>query len=449
MNKYLLLRDNKQSGPYTVNELASHGIKPYDLVWLEGRSAAWRYPSEMDELKAFSPAVEEQPFDRFYKKPEVKINEPLVKDNSGLKEPSSFVNEEIKKPVAKLTQDYVEGKNNSKKIHVSLPGLKAAEPVIINAIKEEVHSSAPSVLPSVEKLKMVTNPLPIDEPRTKTYIKRSTNIDSPIDFEENYKINKRKESGTDPLVTQAPVSKLLFRSVAAACLLLGGALIGLIINYNNQQKKFHQLNQLVEQIRQKDNSGTVLPVNTETSKEALTSKAGINDALTPIEEPVYKEDLKIPVTKIDRRVVKPVEKKSPTPAPVTQVSKVEAIPAVLKEEDPIPKTDKVSSELARKNLWQLVSIAHNTYKTGVFGGISNLSLKLSNKSLFQLEQVEVEVRFMGPEKKLVNKQTVIFENISPGEQLSVEVPKSSRGVKIDYTIKKINTKEFGLANAGM
>ena len=69
MNKYLLLRNNKQSGPYTVSELVSQGLKAYDLVWLEGKSAAWRYPSEIEELKAFAPIVEEQPFDRFYKKP--------------------------------------------------------------------------------------------------------------------------------------------------------------------------------------------------------------------------------------------------------------------------------------------------------------------------------------------------------------------------------------------
>ncbi len=66
---YLLLRNNKQSGPYSVDELKSMGLKAYDLVWLEGKSAAWRYPCEMDELSSFAPQVEEQPFDRFYKKP--------------------------------------------------------------------------------------------------------------------------------------------------------------------------------------------------------------------------------------------------------------------------------------------------------------------------------------------------------------------------------------------
>ncbi|WP_153798054.1 hypothetical protein [Foetidibacter luteolus] len=68
MKTYLLLRNNKESGPYTAEELIKAGLKAYDLVWIEGRSTAWRYPSEVDELKAYAPAVEEQPFDRFYKK---------------------------------------------------------------------------------------------------------------------------------------------------------------------------------------------------------------------------------------------------------------------------------------------------------------------------------------------------------------------------------------------
>ncbi|HXB94279.1 MAG TPA: hypothetical protein VNU70_03935, partial [Puia sp.] len=68
MTMYLLLRNNKQSGPHSLEELKNMGLKAYDLVWLEGKSAAWRYPCEIAELTPFAPAVEEQPFDRFYKK---------------------------------------------------------------------------------------------------------------------------------------------------------------------------------------------------------------------------------------------------------------------------------------------------------------------------------------------------------------------------------------------
>lgn len=77
MKQYRLLRDNKETGPYTAEELIKKGLKAYDLVWIDGQSAAWRYPSEVPELRAFAPAVEEQPFDRFYNtKPNNKGNQP-------------------------------------------------------------------------------------------------------------------------------------------------------------------------------------------------------------------------------------------------------------------------------------------------------------------------------------------------------------------------------------
>ena len=69
MKQYRLLRNNKESGPYSAEELIQSGFKPYDLIWIDGKSAAWRYPGEMEEFKLYAPAVEEQPFDRFYKKP--------------------------------------------------------------------------------------------------------------------------------------------------------------------------------------------------------------------------------------------------------------------------------------------------------------------------------------------------------------------------------------------
>src|SRR5690349_6767425 len=50
---YLLLRNNKQQGPYSLEELLDQNLKNFDLVWVEGKSAGWRYPSEIDQLKSF------------------------------------------------------------------------------------------------------------------------------------------------------------------------------------------------------------------------------------------------------------------------------------------------------------------------------------------------------------------------------------------------------------
>src|SRR5258705_5460561 len=76
MANYLLLRNNKESGPYSLDDLIELGLKPYDLIWIKGKSAAWRYPSEVEELKPIAPVTEEQPFDRFYKKTEEKKETP-------------------------------------------------------------------------------------------------------------------------------------------------------------------------------------------------------------------------------------------------------------------------------------------------------------------------------------------------------------------------------------
>ena len=163
------------------------------------------------------------------------------------------------------------------------------------------------------------------------------------------------------------------------------------------------------------------------------------------QEPVYKEDILLPPVKKDHRDSKTVK----TVVDSSQFQNLPpVVPAEVPEKESPSKIDKAATELAKKNLWQLVSVEPNSYKTGVFGGISNLSMKLSNKRLLQLEQVEVEVLFLSPEKKTVNKQKIVFENVSPGEQLSIEVPKSNRGVKIDYSIRKIATKEFELAHNG-
>jgi hypothetical protein len=58
---YLLLRNNKQSGPFSLNELVNLDLKSLDLIWEEGKSKSWAYPSEIRELKDF---VKEEKKDR-------------------------------------------------------------------------------------------------------------------------------------------------------------------------------------------------------------------------------------------------------------------------------------------------------------------------------------------------------------------------------------------------
>src|SRR5580700_56629 len=115
---YLLLRDNKQSGPYSLDELKAKGFKAYDLVWVEGKSAAWRYPSEIPELKSFAPVVEEQPFDRFYKRPAAENKPAIPKEVTQVKtEPLHDVAYENK---------YANISRAHNKVYVTLPASSSA-----------------------------------------------------------------------------------------------------------------------------------------------------------------------------------------------------------------------------------------------------------------------------------------------------------------------------------
>lgn len=57
---YRLLRNNQELGPYTLEELLQKGLQTHDLIWIEGRSAAWAYPYELEALKAYAPAPPRQ-----------------------------------------------------------------------------------------------------------------------------------------------------------------------------------------------------------------------------------------------------------------------------------------------------------------------------------------------------------------------------------------------------
>ncbi|HEX5154064.1 MAG TPA: hypothetical protein VFW07_21605 [Parafilimonas sp.] len=52
---YRLLRNNKEEGPFTSEELVQKNLRPYDLIWIDGRSAAWSYPGELSEFKMSVP----------------------------------------------------------------------------------------------------------------------------------------------------------------------------------------------------------------------------------------------------------------------------------------------------------------------------------------------------------------------------------------------------------
>jgi len=111
--------------------------------------------------------------------------------------------------------------------------------------------------------------------------------------------------------------------------------------------------------------------------------------------------------------------------------------------------DKVDKDAIRNNLANLVSIGASGYSVGTFGGISGLQLTVSNRSTYSLDLVVVEVQYIQANKKVFKTENLYFRGIAPGSALMQEAPKSSRGIKVQYKITLVNSKELGLSYSAL
>jgi hypothetical protein len=54
-DRYYLLRNNRESGPFPLGELLQQCLLPGDLVWVEGKSQNWTTPAEVPEIQEALP----------------------------------------------------------------------------------------------------------------------------------------------------------------------------------------------------------------------------------------------------------------------------------------------------------------------------------------------------------------------------------------------------------
>lgn len=522
--KYLLLRDNKQTGPYSAEELAAKGLKAYDLVWAEGKSAAWRYPSEIDELKPFAPVVEEQPYDRFYKKPGEQTAETTVSAQAVAEKKQPV--QETREVVTAKTEQPVTGKH----IYVTMPGSKGqtttttTTPVAkkeektqkeqyttpsyntTSATSEKKAAAASSYIVSKEDDELNSSMLAGYQTRKKEDDEISNGYLS--DYEQRKAAFDAQKSGstvtkkTEPVVAATSTTvkkekepswqsqsrktektdlksilagsgrylqdnKNLTRVLVAAVLILGGVVIGLVINSGHHQPDTQALESLVKEMREQQNGkSNTTPKDiaeettqkssrrrdeanrndnsnnmTEQEQNPSNSRASANRDQSIARHAVLKKDLNTtpPVNTNSRSIAQPVSNTNNEPA--------EPIQAVVENKEKSVLTQEMLDK-ARHNLYDLVHAEASEYKVGLLGGISDLDITVTNNSLYALDQVAVEIKYFGPEKKLVKSQTLVFSNVPSGKRRTLEAPRTNRGIKIDYSIISINSKALGLAQAG-
>jgi hypothetical protein len=476
MMMYLLLRDNKQSGPYSLDELKTLGLKAYDLVWVDGKSAAWRYPSELEELRPFAPVVEEQPFDRFYKKamPAKSAGQatPVVSRTGA--ENETYAGEPSAVPGKRI-------------IYVTMPAGKGTVPIRRSvdprpvAPAENITRSVYQPVPSGE-----TGPIPPRETGSSPF--RETAPTSPREAAlatspEMYRAPEEKLSHvqddwksaveiTPPIRKRntSRIGQLVAVAVCILALLAAGIFIGLSINKDafGLGKKIASRNVLTDKGQGTNPVSQQQPVAAGTTPaSALHAESSINDSLQAqallAEKRVTTTGTTIAGLGKSQppRQSPPREKLmggSPRNQAATPVSNQDSvsmgIPVVHREavhraDLPADKNGEADKDVIKNNITNLVSVGTNGYTVGTFGGITDLQLTVSNRSVYPLDLVVVEVQYIQANKKVFKTENLYFRGIGAGAALMQEAPKSTRGIKVQYKITLVNSKELGLSYSGI
>ncbi|OQP40910.1 hypothetical protein A4H97_14995 [Niastella yeongjuensis] len=492
MNQYLLLRDNKQTGPYSAQELAAKGLKPYDLVWLEGKSAAWRYPGELEELKAFAPVMEgtetslqavaetvpeAQPVSKQVEQTSKHIYVTMPKGKAQTASTPVAKKEETAKAVSSQNDKNANTANNTQKKAAATTYLISEEDDELNSALLKGHKSRKQ-----EDDQINSGFMNDYESRKAAWSKNNSGgsavkaVEKPI---EKAASQPKKETWAGPKKDQFDLKTLLAgssqylqnnknltRVLVAVVLILGGVVIGLVINSGHKQPDTRALESLVKEIRDKQNEKTTSTPRTgdvaQKSKESrhtaerehVYNNDHVNSDPEPAstsgsnENPANRPGGRHAVIKKDNSVVTPPPpptKSITVPiSPTTQT--VETSPTNMEPKE--KGIDKEVIEKARKNIYEQVHVEASAFKVGLLGGVSDLDITVQNTSLYALDQVAVEVRYFGPEKKLVKTQTLLFNSIPPGKRRTVEAPSTRRGITIEYGVISINSKALGLAQSG-
>lgn len=445
MDTYLLLRSNKQSGPYNLQQLVNVGLKPYDLVWVEGKSAAWRYPSEVDLLKEYAPKVEEQPYDRFYKKPEEKKEEKPAIEAPPVKQKEETITASAEPKAVNIA---------TKKVFVAMPENhvpKKVQPVIPKPV---IAEEKPKV---VEEKKVEPQPTPVKEEFKQPVLSRqepaykeptfSSKDDATLNEKYSESLDDIKRRYTETYLNRKKGSRWTSTHTSIAQVFGGAIFFCLLVvfaykNFAGDEKTAPRTTIIQPDKRainttvpnKQPSAPTVLA---ETNKQPQAKKPQVEKKSpditaetsdvskeTPVNEELNKESEIIAVD------YKP-EKKAVMPA--VEVEKTEV---------PKPKTKPV-------NIRKFVNVQANNYKQRAFGGVMNLELTVNNDSKFELDKVTVELQYLKPSEQPLKTETIVFSSIGANDSKTLKIPDYLRGVKIAYRVTGVESSQYERQTAGL
>lgn len=434
---YLLLRQNQQTGPFSLDELLRFHLTPYDLIWIEGRSAGWYYPQEIEAL---------QPHLNFLTETPTKAVETFVAP-----------------AVANLTEP-----TTPKKIFVSMPA-QSAKP---EAKQEPV--TATSVAPAKADAKqepLVAVPAAMKEPLfapTATEPQQKTVYAKSMEDVETDYINRayqKKAAKKKPLFSRS--------GLVVLCLVAGGLFAAYrIANTPKAEDSIAPASSTVAVVQpdslsaendaaetttakpqraalvstltkgKKERSGVankpaIASQNTEAvahQPTGVVEKEASNKAVDTAPESAEQETVSVNDGNANTETAEAPKKKKLRDKIFDVFRKK---PEDKKEETaPAETGDGRRSSTRREagsSLTQLVAVRFTTPNDWMMG-IHGAKATLTNKSSETLAKAVVEVVYYNDDNEVLMKKTVTFGNVKSKQSQTVSVPEHATATRLEYNV---------------
>jgi hypothetical protein len=375
MSSYLLLRNNKESGPFTIDEIKGMSLKSYDLLWVVGKSAAWRYPGEIAEIKSFAPPVPEQPDDKYRK---VKADN----TNTISKETRS---QEVIYPV--------------KSIYVNLPSEKKQVFVHREKLLTEQNYS--------EKL------LPES------------------DSSDLYPKKENRSVRLSGKILWISTITLLFGAG-----LLTGFVISDRGKYFSKDDIHTQTGHLRYPSGVTSKKEILLPTSEKVTADNTIVQSG--ESASILSEPLKTTKQLTKKNTVYTNKKSPNNGTSKKDTSMVQKSIVLiSNPNDSLKKNVSDKT--VLYQKIKAHPENYIDLVTGRYSTGVFGGISSFPVTVTNNSAIVMDQVIISIDYIQNNEKIFKTENICFTGLEPGENVTMRAPKSTRGVKVATHIRIVNS----------
>ena len=442
---YRLLRNNQQTGPYSIDEIVQLGLKPFDLIWVEGKSGGWAYPSEIDSLKNYVPKVAQASNNKKKYAPPVEV------------EPKKQLPKNI---FISMPANMPRGFNEEKPDHSNLQDTPR---ISIEEKAEALRKRAQEYLTSQTT-----------EPQTLT-----TNYTRSItDVEEDYTSWVYK--------TKTKKKKITAKQTATIVLIIG--ILGIsafgINTYFNTNNNLNTLltanNNLSKKVAETNvesniNEGveTIEP-NTPVKKEKPSHKNKTieNQEVKNLNTSINSDNVSLPEEPANEEKTEPyLEKEEPVITQTTEPKKktfketINDLFKKKKKDEPTGdegvvitngerKARKRGEEIADKNetvgtaeitdITSSVEARLNTPENWMMG-IKGLKVTLYNRSSAALKNALVEVWYYNEQNSLIEKKTLQFNDIAAGKSKTIAAPDHRLADHAD--VKVISAKGTDVAYA--